>query len=69
MLARDIRKRLASEMSVAFSKTIRKHKKLAQANFDAPKIGYPCSALHKPADFLQYFLNVDFEPMVPMTTI
>jgi len=42
------------------------NKNIAQANFDAPKFGYPCRALPKPSDFLQ---NVDFEPIIYMTAI
>jgi len=42
---------------------------IAQANFGAPKFGYPYRALHKPSDFLQNLLEVDFEPIVHMTPI
>jgi len=36
---------------------------IAQANFDAPKFGYPCRA--QAVHFLQNLLDIDFEPMVP----
>jgi len=40
-----------------------------QANFGAPKFVFPCRALHKPPDFVQNMLDVDFEPFVHMTAI
>jgi len=46
-----------------------KFKNIAQANFNAPKFGYPCRTLHKPTDFLQNLLDIDSEPIVPMSAL